>query len=71
MEADYVIDVPRLIKCVSVRPVLWDRRLKEYRLKYFKTEGWEDLCTELEPNYASFSEKDKTFLGKSVFGVFP
>ncbi|CAB3255003.1 unnamed protein product [Arctia plantaginis] len=55
-----------LIEMVRVRRCLWDRKFLEYRDKAAKDRAWDEIYKKFEPNFDSFNQAKKSFIGNTI-----
>ncbi|VEN63017.1 unnamed protein product, partial [Callosobruchus maculatus] len=54
-----MFDTEKLIRCVRVNPVIWDRRSKDYQSRQVRQEAWNLVGKRMYKNWDSLAEKDK------------
>ncbi|XP_063542915.1 uncharacterized protein LOC134751436 [Cydia strobilella] len=63
---DFKYDVVELIRCVELRPCLWDKTLENYKDRVERRHAWEEIFASLDEKYESMTPEEKRITGEHI-----
>lgn len=70
MENEFIIDNDVLISLVESKPVLWDKRLDNFKDRVVTRDAWREVCCALKSDFEELEVKEKNEFGKNFFTYF-